>query len=75
MNCVPCFEGKHTRRFPGSLASTVRLVRLHWETNGKDDVESEEGQRYFLTVVDEYSRCTQVCPLKSKGEASESLLA
>lgn len=42
---------------------------------GKVDVESNDGHRYFLNVVDECSRFIYVCSLRSKSKASESLLA
>lgn len=75
VDCEPCVHGKERRRFRGSLTSAARVGRLHCDTKGKVDTQSDEGHGYFLTVVDEFSRFTHVCPLRSKSEASDSLLS
>lgn len=74
VDCEPCAKGKFRRSFPGSLTKARRIGRLHVDTKGKVNVESADGHRYFLTVVEEYSRFTKAFPLRSKSEASDTLL-
>ena len=73
-DCRVCARGKYRKRFDGSLTTESRPGKLHADTKGQVDVQSTQGHKYFLTVVDEYSRFTYTCPLRSKGEASEALL-
>ena len=73
-DCRVCARGKYRKRFDGSLTTESRPGRLHADTKGQVDELSTQGHKYFLTVVDEYTRFTYTCPLRSKGEASEALL-
>ncbi|CAI7932682.1 unnamed protein product [Closterium sp. NIES-54] len=41
---------------------------LHMDVRGPDQVPGHGGERYFLLVVDDYTRYTTVFPLKSKAE-------
>ncbi|CAI7913755.1 unnamed protein product, partial [Closterium sp. NIES-54] len=68
--CVPCVEGRQ-RAAPHS--STFRpteapLQNLHMDVWGPARVRGQGHERYFLLVVDDYSRYTTVFPLCSKGE-------
>ncbi|CAI7870964.1 unnamed protein product [Closterium sp. NIES-53] len=68
--CVPCVEGRqcaapHSSEFPPTEAP---LQTLHMEVWGPARVSGHGHERYFLLVVDDYSRYTTVFPLRSKGE-------
>ncbi|CAI7904592.1 unnamed protein product [Closterium sp. NIES-53] len=74
--CVPCVEGRqraapHSSSFPSTEAP---LQTLHMDVWGPAHVRGQGHKRYFLLVVDDYSRYTTVFPLRSKGEAPEVLI-
>ncbi|CAI7931064.1 unnamed protein product [Closterium sp. NIES-54] len=74
--CVPCVEGRqraapHSSEFPPTEAP---LRNLHMDVWGPARVRGQGHERYFLLVVDDYSRYTTVFPLRSKGEVTEVLI-
>ncbi|CAI7883527.1 unnamed protein product [Closterium sp. NIES-53] len=74
--CVPCVEGRqcaapHSSTFPPTEAP---LQTLHMDVWGPARVSGQGHERYFLLVVDDYSRYTTVFPLRSKGEVLEVLI-
>ncbi|CAI7884489.1 unnamed protein product, partial [Closterium sp. NIES-53] len=74
--CVPCVEGRqraapHSSEFPPTEAP---LQTLHMDVWGPARVRGHGRERYFLLVVDDYSRYTTVFPLRSKGEVTEVLI-
>ncbi|CAI7763448.1 unnamed protein product [Closterium sp. NIES-53] len=74
--CVPCIEGRqraapHSSEFPPTEAL---LQTLHMDVWGPACIRGQGHERYFLVVVDDYSRYTTVFPLRSKGEVTEVLI-
>ncbi|CAI7831574.1 unnamed protein product [Closterium sp. NIES-53] len=74
--CVPCVEGRqratpHSSEFPPTEAP---LQTLYMDVWGPARVRGQGHERYFLLVVDDYSRYTTVFPLRSKGEFTEVLI-
>ncbi|CAI7760776.1 unnamed protein product [Closterium sp. NIES-54] len=74
--CVPCVEGgqraaPHSSSFPPTEAL---LHTLHMDVWGPARVRGQGHERYFLLVVDDYSRYTSVFPLRSKGGVTEVLI-
>ncbi|CAI7760184.1 unnamed protein product [Closterium sp. NIES-53] len=70
--CVPCVEGRqraapHSSSFPPTEAP---LQTLHMDVWGPARVRGQGHKRYFLLVVDDYSRYTTVFPLRSKEAGS-----
>ncbi|CAI7871310.1 unnamed protein product, partial [Closterium sp. NIES-53] len=68
--CVPYVEGRqraapHSSEFPPTEAP---LQSLHMDVWGPARVRGQGHERYFLLVVDDYSRYTTVFPLRRKGE-------
>ncbi|CAI7813717.1 unnamed protein product, partial [Closterium sp. NIES-53] len=68
--CVPCVEGRqraaaHSSSFPPTEAP---LQTLHMDVWGLARIRGQGHERYFLLIVDDYSRYTTVFPLRSKGE-------
>ncbi|CAI7857762.1 unnamed protein product [Closterium sp. NIES-54] len=73
--CLPCVEGRQ-RAAPHSSfpPTTAPLQTLHMDVWGPARVSGQGRERYFLLVVDDYTRYTTVFPLRSKGEVSDVLI-
>ncbi|CAI7863035.1 unnamed protein product, partial [Closterium sp. NIES-53] len=74
--CLPCVEGRqraapHSSSFP---QTTAPLQTLHMDVWGPACVSGQGRERYFLLVVDDYTRYTTVFPLRSKGEVVDVLI-
>ncbi|CAI7826802.1 unnamed protein product [Closterium sp. NIES-53] len=74
--CVPCVEGRqraapHSSQFPPTEAP---LQTLHLDVWGPARVRGLGHERYFLLVVDDFSRYTTVFPLRSNGDVTEVLI-
>ncbi|CAI5956031.1 unnamed protein product [Closterium sp. NIES-65] len=74
--CLPCVEGRqraapHSSSFP---PTTAPLQMLHMDVWGPARVRGQGQERYFLIVVDDYSRYTSVFPLRTKGEVPDVLI-
>nr|GEZ82085.1 hypothetical protein [Tanacetum cinerariifolium] len=72
--CFACEQGKIHRKHHKSktdFASNKPLYLLHMDLCGPMRVQSINGKRFVLVVVDDYSRYTWVFFLHSKDEASE----
>ncbi|CAI7747828.1 unnamed protein product [Closterium sp. NIES-53] len=66
--CVPCVEGQqrsapHSSEFPQTEAP---FQTLHMDVWGLARVRGQGHERYFLLVVDDYSRYTTLFPLRCK---------
>nr|GEZ56618.1 retrovirus-related Pol polyprotein from transposon TNT 1-94 [Tanacetum cinerariifolium] len=76
--CSTCEQGKINRKHHKSkmaFASNKPLYLLHMDLCGLMHVESINGKRYVLVVVNDYSRYTWVFFLHSKDEASEVIIS
>ncbi|CAI6010633.1 unnamed protein product [Closterium sp. NIES-65] len=74
--CLPCVKGRqraapHSSSFP---PTTAPLHTLHMDVWGPARVRGQGQERYFLIVVDDYSRYTTVFPLRTKGEVPDVLI-
>ncbi|CAI7902986.1 unnamed protein product [Closterium sp. NIES-54] len=74
--CLPCVEGRqraapHSSSFPQTTAS---LQTLHMDVWGPARVSGQSRERYFLLVVDDYTRYTTVFPLRNKGQVVDVLI-
>ncbi|CAI7817220.1 unnamed protein product, partial [Closterium sp. NIES-54] len=74
--CLPCVEGRqraapHSSSFPPTEAP---LQTLHLDVWGPARVRGQGHERYFLLVVDGYTRYTTVFPLRTKGEVPDVLI-
>ncbi|CAI7738252.1 unnamed protein product [Closterium sp. NIES-54] len=74
--CLPCVEGRqraapHSSSFPPTEAP---LQTLHLDVWGPARVRGQGQERYFLLVVDDYTRYTMVFPLRTKGEVPDVLI-
>ncbi|CAI7888842.1 unnamed protein product [Closterium sp. NIES-53] len=74
--CLLCIEGRqraapHSSSFPPTSAP---LQTLHMDVWGLAHVSGQDRERYFLLVVDDYTRYITVFPLRSKGEVPDVLI-
>ena len=52
----------------GDIRSTRKLQLVHSDVCGPMQTRSSGGQNYFVTFIDDYSRCCAVYFLKQKSE-------
>ncbi|CAI7793494.1 unnamed protein product [Closterium sp. NIES-54] len=73
---LPCVEGWQCTAPQSSSISptTAPLQTLHMDVWGPACVSGQSRERYFLLVVDDYTRYTTVFPLRSKGEVVDVLI-
>ena len=74
--CPSCEQGKSKKAHhpPKPVPNTKqRLHLLHMDLCGPMRVQSINGKRYILVIVDDYSRYTWVKFLRSKDEAPEEI--
>ncbi|CAI7827845.1 unnamed protein product [Closterium sp. NIES-54] len=74
--CLPCVEGRqratpHSSEFP---PTTPPLHTLHMDVWGSALIGGTDQERYFLLVVDDYTRYTTVFPLRRKADVSGVLI-
>ncbi|CAI7734774.1 unnamed protein product, partial [Closterium sp. NIES-53] len=74
-NCEICLLSKFTR-FPfhsvtGRSKKPLELV--HMDLVGPLPVQGHKGERYFLTIVDDWSRLMWAYPLKQKDHAASTI--
>ena len=72
--CEGCVEGKmHRRPFKpvGEIPSAEKLQLVHSDVCGPMHTESFGGQKYFVTFIDDFSRCCAVYFMKQKSEVLE----
>ncbi|CAI7850055.1 unnamed protein product, partial [Closterium sp. NIES-53] len=74
--CLPCVEGwqraaPHSSSSPPTIAP---LQTLHMDVWGPARVSGQGRERYFLLVVDDFTRYTMVFPLRSKSQVVDVLI-
>lgn len=72
LNCESCKIAKGRRcsfKPIGKIISKNPLDLLHMDLCGPMPTKSMFGQRYFLSIIDDYSRKVTTFPLKDKSEA------
>ncbi|CAI7751473.1 unnamed protein product, partial [Closterium sp. NIES-53] len=74
--CTPCVAGR-LRAAPHSSSlrpATAPFQTLHLDVWGPAPTQGPERERYFLVVVDDFSRYTTVFPLAKKFEVTSTLI-
>lgn len=71
LHCSTCHlaKQKHLPFNPQQNRSLVAFELVHTDTWGPFSIPTNEGYKYFLTVVDDYSRATWTFLMKRKDEA------
>ncbi|CAI7904423.1 unnamed protein product [Closterium sp. NIES-54] len=77
---LPCLRGMHSRLLRATPHSssfpltTAPLQTLHMDVWGPARINGQGRERYFLLVVDDYTRYTTVFPLSRKGQVVDVLI-
>ena len=67
--CVDCIKGKQTKHNKkGSTRSNQLLEIIHTDICGPFDVPYFNGEKYFITFIDDFSRYGYVYFLKEKSQ-------
>jgi hypothetical protein len=68
--CKHCQQGKQTKtRFKSKEYSTTRPLEIvDTDLVGPTTTKVLKGEKYFMLLVDDYTRMTAVCFLKNKSE-------
>jgi hypothetical protein len=74
-HCDPCVRGKQCRESfpPSNKKSPAVLHRLHADTVAVP-TPGADGERYFITLLDEHSNFACCIPLSSKANVSANLI-
>lgn len=75
--CVICPKARQTKlSFPSSyITSKQKFDLIHIDTWGPYSTPTYNGHRYFLTIVDDFTRCTWTLLLSTKSNAFPILKA
>nr|GEW57927.1 hypothetical protein [Tanacetum cinerariifolium] len=75
--CLACVIGKSTKKthkLKSEDTNQEKLYLLHMDLCGPIRVESVNGKKYILVIVDDYSRFTWVKFLRSKDETPDFII-
>ncbi|CAI7847137.1 unnamed protein product [Closterium sp. NIES-53] len=75
-SCNPCVAGRLRATLHSSslCPATAPFQTLHLDVLGPAPSQGPERERYFLVVVDDFSRYTTVFPLAKKSEVTSMLI-
>lgn len=76
MKCSNCIQSKMTNLpFENNRTKTTEILELiHTDLNGPHNTTGYGGEKYFLTFIDDYSKCTRVFCIKSKAETAKCFI-
>ncbi|GFS81546.1 copia protein [Trichonephila clavipes] len=76
-HCIPCKLAKSKREFhskDGAVRSKRPLELLHMDLCGPMPTESQGGNKYFLSIIDDYSRKVTVFPIRNKSDVFHTFI-
>jgi hypothetical protein len=67
--CEPCVLGKQTRKpfLASSRESSGPFDLIYTDVCGPMQTKTPRGNRYFVSFIDDYSRCAGIQPLENKN--------
>ena len=71
LSCESCLLGKHSRSsFPSSVSQRASspFALVHSDIWGPSRVKSNLGFQYFVTFIDDFSRCTWLFLMKNRAK-------
>ncbi|CAI7741268.1 unnamed protein product [Closterium sp. NIES-54] len=73
--CLPCDKGRQRATPHSSFPPTAApLQTLHMDVWGQASVSGQGCERYFLLIVEDYTRYTMVFPLRTKRQVPDFLI-
>ncbi|GFW14366.1 retrovirus-related Pol polyprotein from transposon TNT 1-94 [Trichonephila clavipes] len=75
--CIPCKLAKSKRvsfKKRGAVRSKRPLELLHMDLCGPMPTESQGGNKYFLSIIDDYSRKVTVFPIRNKSDVFHTFI-
>ncbi|GFW23633.1 retrovirus-related Pol polyprotein from transposon TNT 1-94 [Trichonephila clavipes] len=76
-HCIPCKLAKTKRvslKKTGAVRSKRPLELLHMDLCGSMPTENQGGNKYFLSIVDDYSRKVTVFPIRNKSDVFHTFI-
>ncbi|GFX10988.1 retrovirus-related Pol polyprotein from transposon TNT 1-94 [Trichonephila clavipes] len=76
-HCIPCKLAKSKRvsfKKTGAVRSKRPLELLHMDLCGPMPTESQDGNKYFLSIIDDYSRKVTVFPIRNKSDVFHTFI-
>ncbi|GFS69244.1 retrovirus-related Pol polyprotein from transposon TNT 1-94 [Trichonephila clavipes] len=76
-HCIPCKLAKSKRvsfKKTGAVRSKRPLELLHMDLCGPMPTESQGGNKYFLSIIDDYSRKVTVFPIRNKFDVFHTFI-
>ena len=75
MKCVNCIESKMANvPFENNRTKSSEILELiHIYLNDPHSTTGYDGEKYFATFVDDYSKCTRIFCIKNKSETANCL--
>ena len=76
MKCANYIESKMANvPFKSNRSETKEILELiHTDLNGPHNTIGYGGEKYFLTFIDDYSKCTRIFCIKSKAETASCFI-
>ncbi|GME82968.1 unnamed protein product [[Candida] boidinii] len=73
--CPACIHGKTTKVYPkvSATQTTAPLELLHADVAGPFPFPGMNTERYFLTIVDDFTRWTYAVPIHNKSDVAQIL--
>ncbi|GFS91668.1 retrovirus-related Pol polyprotein from transposon TNT 1-94 [Trichonephila clavipes] len=76
-HCIPCKLAKSKRvsfKKTGAVRSKRSMELLHMNLCGPMPTESQGGNKYFLSIIDDYSRKVTVFPIRNKSDVFHTFI-
>ena len=72
MKCANCIESKMSNEpFENDRTRVTEILELiHTDLNGSHNTIGYCGEKYFVTFIDDYSKCAKIYCIKNKSETS-----
>ena len=76
MKCANCIESKMSNEpFENNRPKSTEILELiHTDLNGPHNTTGYSGEKYFLTFIDDYSKCARIYCIKNKSETANCFI-